>query len=81
MRHQYTDLKRIEISSEPELKARLDKNSGQAGSVMLVTHTNAFSSKHVSHEQIREALGEHDWVSKMRYTLNKSLIGHVIAKG
>lgn len=74
------NLKRVKISSEQELKVWLTKHPDQDQSVMLVTYTKTSRDKHVSHEQVHEALVEHGWTSERRYTLNPHLIGHVISK-
>ncbi|MEM9574276.1 MAG: hypothetical protein AAF870_03490 [Pseudomonadota bacterium] len=74
------DLKRVKISSDQELSTWLHRNSAQQNAVMLVTYTKANPEKHVSHEQVQRALDDYGWTSKMRYTLNKSLVGHAIEK-
>lgn len=74
------NLKRVKISSEQELRIWLAKNPNQDKSVMLVTHNKTSHVKHVSREQVRDALTAHSWVEGARYTLNATLIGHVIGK-
>lgn len=73
------NLKRIKISSVLELTTWLAKNPDQEEDVMLVTHTKASGPNHVSHEQVREALDAHGWRAGFRYTLNATLIGHLIS--
>ena len=72
--------KRVKISSEQELRNWLDKNPGDGQRVMLVTYNKASCEKHVSREQIRDALDVYGWDDGPRTTLNGNLIGHVISK-
>ncbi len=74
------NLKRVRVSSETELTTWLSKNSDQSESVMLVTQCRPSSSKYVSREQVHDALVAHDWVAGPRFTLNATLIGHVISR-
>ncbi|WP_439142852.1 hypothetical protein [Planktotalea sp.] len=71
-------LKRATIASEDGLRVWLKNNSDLAESVMLVTHSNPRSSKHVSTEQVANALTNSRWSAGRRYTLNDNLLGHVI---
>ncbi len=73
-------LKRIRISSEEDLRIWLAGHSGQEGSVMLVTSTKAASRPHVSRAQVGDALAAHGWIGGPRYTLNATLVGHVITR-
>lgn len=74
------NLKRVKVSSEQELRAWLNKQPDEDQSVMLVTYTKTSRDKHVSHEQVHEALVEHGWASGRKYTLNSHLLGHLISK-
>lgn len=71
-------LKRVTVSSERELNAWLAGQSAATGAHMLVTHCNPSSPKHVSRAQVRDALCAHGWCAGRRFTLTKSLVGHVI---
>ena len=73
-------LKRINISSEQELRIWLEKHVYQAEDVMLVTHTKEAHRKYVGVEQVHTALATYGWVAGRRYTLNGDLLGHVITK-
>ncbi len=73
-------LKRIKISSERDLRHWLAAGPVVDGSVMLVTFNRTSPAKHVSHAEVHAALSEHGWVSERRYTLNSTLVGHVIRK-
>lgn len=74
-------LKRIKVSSEEALTSWLSQHRGAEDCVMLVTYSDASSAKHVSRERVADALAAHGWVPGARYTLNGSLLGHVIRKG
>ena len=74
------NLKRVKITSEQELKVWLTKQPDQEQSVMLVSYTKTSRDKHVSCEQVHEALSLYGWTSGRRYTLNRHLIGHVISR-
>lgn len=73
-------LKRVKISSEQDLNNWLTKHSSQEQSVMLVTHNKSSLEKHISREQVQDAIIKHGWVDGPRYTLNAHLVGHVISK-
>lgn len=73
------NLKRIKVSSEQELRNWLAKHPDQEQSIMLVTCNKKSRDKHVSREQVRDALVEHGWADGPRYTLKGNLIGHVIS--
>jgi hypothetical protein len=72
------NLKRVTISSEMELRVWLANSPIHAQSIMLVTHNTSAPDKHVSAEQIMDAIAAHGWASGARYTLNAHLVGHVI---
>lgn len=74
------NLKRIKVSGSQEIESWLSKNVNFTEQAMLVTHTEASHTKHVSNAQVQASLEAHGWISKRRYTLNKTLIGHVICK-
>jgi hypothetical protein len=74
------NLKRVKVSSEQELKSWLSKKSNQKQSVMLVTCNKKSKDKHISHEQVDDALTAYGWIATRRYTLNGNLLGHVIHK-
>ena len=77
---QIPTLKRITVTSEQQLGIWLAKQSAQAESVMLVTHTKASHKTYVSREQVEQMLAAHGWIAGRRYTLNPDLLGHVISK-
>jgi hypothetical protein len=58
-------LKRIKVSSEQE--------------VMIVTCNKKYRDKHVSSDQVRDALSENGWAAGQRYTLDGNLVGHVVS--
>lgn len=72
-------LKRIKVSSEQELRNWLAKNSDCKQEVMIVTCNKKSREKHVSNDQLREALGEIGWAVGRSYTLDGNLVGHVIS--
>ena len=74
------NLKRVKVSSETELTTWLAKNSELSESVMLVTQCRPASPKFVSRAQVHDALAAHDWVAGPRFTLNATLVGHVISR-
>lgn len=73
-------MKRVKVTSPQELDVWLTKYDGTPGSVMLVTHADAAHKDHVSREQVQGVLGVHGWAAGVRYTLNATLLGHVITK-
>ena len=73
-------LKRIKVTSRTDLTTWLARHDDQAESVMLVTQTDPASPKHVSRETVAEALAAHGWVAGPRFTLNDTLIGHVVSR-
>lgn len=73
-------LKRVKITSIQELRTWLAKNADHAGSVMVVTQSAPDSENYVSVDAVGGALGDHGWQAGRRYTLNKTLLGHVITK-
>lgn len=74
------NLKRVKVASEQELENWLVQHPDQDDEIMVVTHNKTSADKHVSREQVAEALAAHGWISGTRYTLNGTLIGHVIRK-
>jgi enoyl-[acyl-carrier-protein] reductase (NADH) len=78
--HEIPNLKRFNISSDQELDALLAKLTDCAEKVMVVTHCVSSHPKHVSRKQVHDALVRHGWKSGQIYTLNASLIGHVISR-
>ena len=74
------NLKRIKFTSPEELTVWFAKNHDQAERVMLVTHAEPSHTKHVSHEMVEETLSYHGYRTERRYTLNPTLIGHVVSK-
>ena len=73
-------LKRLKIYSAADLTNWLRKNADHPDRVMVVTNARAQSPDHVSRDAIVKALADHGWTAGPRYTLNKHLLGHVIAK-
>ena len=74
------NLKRVKLASEMDLKSWLSKNRDHASPVMLVTHANPAHPNHVSRQQVADALVSNGWSAGKRYTLNPTLLGHVIEK-
>ena len=72
-------LKRVKVSSELELRNWLAKNAAVPQEVMIVTCNKASRDKHISSEQVREALGKHGWTAGRSYTLAGNLDGHVVS--
>lgn len=72
-------LKRIKVSSEQELRNWLARNSGHKQEVMIVTCNKKSRDKHISSNQVREALDENGWTSGQNYTLDGNLVGHVVS--
>lgn len=73
------NLKRVRIASVRELKAWLEKNSGDTHRVMIVTCDRSSPTKHVSRESVRGMLAGYGWKAEKSYTLNGNLVGHVIS--
>lgn len=71
-------LKRITVTSDADLRAWLARHRTSGESVMLVTRARRGSPNHVSRAEVGAALAAQGWVAGPRYTLNGSLIGHVI---
>jgi hypothetical protein len=74
-------LERIRVSSEQELRSWLSKNSELSRQVIIVTCNKKSRDKHVSSDQVRNALSERGWVAGRSYTLVGNLVGHVIMRG
>lgn len=74
------NLKRLKIGSEQDLRGWLAKAPHPEDRVMLVTHCKSAHPNYVSREQVEDALSAHGWVAGPRYTLNATLLGHVIRK-
>ena len=74
------DLKRIRITSADDLRHWLARNADFADRVMLVTHARSTDARHVSREDVVDVLAENGWVGEARYTLNATLLGHVIRR-
>lgn len=72
-------LKRIKVSSEQELRNWLANNTAQQQDVMIVTCNKKSREKHVSSDQVRDALIENGWVAGQSYTLDGNLVGHVVS--
>ncbi|SMX42420.1 hypothetical protein [Actibacterium lipolyticum] len=70
-------LKRVKVSSELELRNWLNKNSEQQQEVMIVTCNKKSRDKHISSDQVRDALSENGWTAGQSYTLDGNLVGHV----
>ncbi|AXI45583.1 hypothetical protein C1J03_05755 [Sulfitobacter sp. SK012] len=70
-------LRRIKISSVQELKNWLAKNSKLEQEVMIVTCNKQSRDKHVSSDQVRDALSANGWTAGQSYTLDGNLVGHV----
>lgn len=71
-------LKRVTIRTRQELENWVKKHPELDGSVMLVTRNEASGSKHVSREDLQDALALTGWQCGRRYTLNAAMIGQVI---
>lgn len=69
--------KRIKVSSMQELRNWLAKNSEHQQEVMLVTCNKNSRRRHISSDQVRDALHESGWAAGRRYTLEGDLLGHV----
>ncbi|MFT6945320.1 MAG: hypothetical protein ACJAUW_001902 [Yoonia sp.] len=74
------NLKRVRVSSEAELRRWFALGSEQMEPVMLVTYNRTSADKNVSHDQEHAAMDAYGWVHGQKFTLNKSLIGHVIRR-
>ena len=72
-------LKRVKVSSELELRNWLAKNSEQRQEVMIVNCNKKSRDKHISSDQVRDALGENGWSAGQSYTLDGNLVGHVVS--
>ncbi len=72
-------LKRVKVSSVPELRNWLAKNSEQRQEVMIVTCNKKSRDKHISSDQVQEALSENGWAAGQSYTLDGNLVGHVVS--
>ncbi len=72
-------LKRVKVSSELELRNWLAKNSEQRQEVMIVTSNKKSRDKHMSSDQVREALSEYGWAAGQSYTLDGNLVGHIVS--
>ncbi|MCF2904456.1 hypothetical protein L0666_05615 [Octadecabacter sp. CECT 8868] len=72
-------LKRIKVSSELELRNWLAKNSEQQQEVMIVTCNKKSHDKHISGDQVRDALSEKGWAAGQSYTLDGNLVGYVVS--
>ncbi|MGD1886846.1 MAG: hypothetical protein ACFB01_06945 [Cohaesibacteraceae bacterium] len=70
-------LKRVKVSTEPELRNWLRKNSVLSHDVMIVTCNKKSQDKHISSEQVRFALDEAGWTAGRSYTLEGNLDGHI----
>lgn len=70
-------LKRIKVSSAQELRNWLAKNSEREQEVMIVTCNKKSRDKHISSDQVRDALCENGWAAGQSYTLDGNLVGHV----
>jgi hypothetical protein len=73
-------LKRIKVASEQALNDWLAAQPEGPQSVMLVTFNKAAPARSVSRDQVARAVQDHGWVAGRRYTLNKTLVGHVISR-
>ena len=73
-------MKRVTISSAQQLDDWLRMQPADASTVMLVTHNQRSSDKHVSTAEVQTAIGEYGWQAGFRYSLNPHLTGHVIRK-
>ena len=71
-------LKRVTISSLRQLDDWFRRQPEHEASVMLVTHNQRSSAKHVSTADVQRAIGEYGWQAGFRYNLNPHLTGHVI---
>lgn len=72
-------LKRIKVSSEQELRNWLAKNSEHEQEVMIVTCNKKSRDKHISSDQVRNALSENGWAASQSYTLDGNLVGHLVS--
>ena len=73
-------LKRIKVSTTQDLQNWLSKNSELSQEVMITTCEKNSRDKHVSREQVLDALAEHGWTAGQSYTLVGNLTGHVIRR-
>ncbi|GLQ36239.1 hypothetical protein GCM10007939_25230 [Amylibacter marinus] len=67
------------MSSTTELRNWLDKNAGRRQEVMIVTCDKTSRTKHISRDQVKDALGNAGWNAGRSYTLDGNLVGHVIS--
>lgn len=74
------NLKRIRATNATQLSAWLASQDTSPQEVMLVTHTDANPDKHFSLSEVHASLADHGWQPGRRYTLNATLIGHVISR-
>lgn len=74
----WTKLKRIKVSTEEELRDWLSKNTGLQQEVMIVTCNKKSRERHLSSNQVRQAVTDNGWNAGQSYTLNGNLVGHVI---
>ncbi len=72
-------LKRIKVSSQHQLQNWLAANSGDELEVMIVTCNEKSQDKHVSREDVHDALARHGWAAGPRFTLKSNLVGQVIS--
>ncbi|MEP5760573.1 MAG: hypothetical protein ABJ327_14920 [Litoreibacter sp.] len=72
-------LKRIKVSSEQELRNWLAKNTDHEKEVMIVTCNKKSRDKHISSDQVRNALSANGWACGKSYTLDGNLTGHVVS--
>ncbi len=70
-------LKHIRVSSESELRSWLSKHADQFQEALLVTCGKKSRDKHVTCDQVLDALADHEWSRGRSYTLKGNLIGHV----
>ena len=73
------NLKRIKVSSEQELRTWLSKNSERQQEVMIVNCNKKSRDKHISSDQVRDAVGESGWNAGRSFTLDGNLVGHVVS--
>ena len=73
-------LKRIRVSSLREVQTWLVKNKSWPDEVMLVTYNQKSAGESVSREELEIVVVEHGWALGRSYTLNRDLVGHVIAQ-
>ncbi|MGH1368450.1 MAG: hypothetical protein ACRBCL_07510 [Maritimibacter sp.] len=72
-------LKRVKVASEQELRTWLNKNSGQAQDVMIVTCNKKSHQKYIARDQLYDAVVLSGWTAGRRYTLDGNLVGQVIS--